>query len=41
VTAVAHAAFDLRDRLVSIEANPLIVGERAVWAVDALAEARP
>lgn len=41
VTAVAQAAHDLRDRLVSLEANPLIVGERAVVAVDALAEARP
>jgi acyl-CoA synthetase (NDP forming) len=41
VTAVAQAAHDLRDRLVSLEANPLIVGERVVVAVDALAEARP
>jgi acyl-CoA synthetase (NDP forming) len=40
VTAIAHAAHDLRARLTSLEANPLIVGERVAVAVDALAEAR-
>jgi hypothetical protein len=40
VTAVAQAAHDLRARLTSLEANPLIVGERVAVAVDALAEAR-
>jgi acyl-CoA synthetase (NDP forming) len=40
VAAVARAAHDLRDRLASLEANPLLVGQRAVVAVDALAEAR-
>jgi hypothetical protein len=40
VAAVARAAHDLRDRLVSLEANPLMVGERAAVAVDALAERR-
>jgi acyl-CoA synthetase (NDP forming) len=39
--AIAHAAHDLRDRLVSLEANPLLVGSRGAVAVDALAEARP
>jgi acyl-CoA synthetase (NDP forming) len=41
VRAIAHAAHDLRDRLVSLEANPLLVGPRGAVAVDALAEARP
>jgi hypothetical protein len=41
VAAVARAAHDLRDRLVSLEANPLLVGRRGAVAVDALAEARP
>jgi hypothetical protein len=41
VGAIAHAAHDLRDRLVSLEANPLLVGERGAVAVDALAEVRP
>jgi acyl-CoA synthetase (NDP forming) len=40
VTSVAQAAHDLRERLTSLEANPLVVGERAAVAVDALAEAR-
>jgi hypothetical protein len=41
VAAVALAAHDLRDRLASLEANPLIVSSRGAVAVDALAEARP
>ena len=41
VEAIARAAHDLRDRLASLEANPLLVGERGAVAVDALAEARP
>ena len=41
VEAIAHAAHDLRGRLTSIEANPLLVAERGAVAVDALAEARP
>jgi acyl-CoA synthetase (NDP forming) len=40
VEAIALAAHDLRDRLVSLEANPLLVGRRGAVAVDALAEAR-
>jgi acyl-CoA synthetase (NDP forming) len=40
VAAIARAADDLRDRLISLEANPLVVGERLAVAVDALAEAR-
>ena len=40
VEAIARAAHDLRDRLVSLEANPLVVGRRGAVAVDALAEAR-
>jgi acetate---CoA ligase (ADP-forming) len=40
VAAIARAAHDLRDRLASLEANPLIVGTRGAVAVDALAEAR-
>ena len=39
--AIAHIAHDLRDRLTSFEANPLLVGERGAVAVDALAEVRP
>jgi hypothetical protein len=39
VAAIARAAHDLRDRLVSLEANPLLVGARGAVAVDALAEA--
>jgi acyl-CoA synthetase (NDP forming) len=41
VEAIARAAHDLRDRLVSLEANPLLVAEHGIVAVDALAEARP
>jgi acyl-CoA synthetase (NDP forming) len=41
VEAIARAAHDLRERLTSLEANPLLVGERGAVAVDALAEARP
>lgn len=41
VQGIARAAHDLRGRLVSLEANPLIVGERGSTAVDALAEVRP
>jgi acyl-CoA synthetase (NDP forming) len=41
VAGIALAAHDLRDRLASLEANPLIVTSRGVVAVDALAEARP
>lgn len=40
VGAIALAAHDLRGRLVSLEANPLMVAERGVVAVDALAEVR-
>jgi hypothetical protein len=38
VEAIARAAHDLRDRLMSLEANPLLVDERGAVAVDALAE---
>jgi acetate---CoA ligase (ADP-forming) len=41
IRAIGHAASDLRDRLISLEANPLLVGEKGAVAVDALAEARP
>ena len=41
VEAIARAAHDLRGRLASLEANPLLVGRRGAVAVDALAEARP
>jgi hypothetical protein len=41
VEAMAHLAHDLRGRLTSLEANPLLVGERGAVAVDALAEVRP
>jgi hypothetical protein len=41
VEGIARAAADLRGRLASLEANPLIVGTRGAVAVDALAEARP
>jgi acetate---CoA ligase (ADP-forming) len=40
VAAIARAAHDLRDRLASLEANPLLVSEADAVAVDALAEAR-
>jgi succinyl-CoA synthetase beta subunit len=41
VEGIARAAADLRGRLVTLEANPLIVRSRGAVAVDALAEARP
>ena len=41
VAAIARAAHDLRDRLASLEANPMLVGPRGAVAVDALAEAKP
>ena len=41
VQAIAHAASDLRGRLTSLEANPLLVAKKGAVAVDALAEARP
>jgi acyl-CoA synthetase (NDP forming) len=41
VEAIARAAHDLRERITSLEANPLLVSERGAIAVDALAEARP
>jgi acetate---CoA ligase (ADP-forming) len=41
VGAIARAAHDLRSRLVSLEANPLLVSGRGAVAVDALAEVRP
>ncbi|HEY6566795.1 MAG TPA: acetate--CoA ligase family protein [Actinomycetota bacterium] len=40
VEGVARAAWDLRDRLTSLEANPLLVDDRGAVAVDALAEVR-
>ena len=40
VESIARAAHDLRDRLVSLEANPLLVTSRGAVAVDALAEVR-
>ena len=40
VASIARAAQDLRTRLTSLEANPLLVGPRGAVAVDALAEAR-
>ena len=40
VKAIAQAAFDLRGRLSSLEANPLVVLSDGAVAVDALAEAR-
>jgi hypothetical protein len=41
VEGIARAAADLRGRLASLEANPLLVTSRGAVAVDALAEARP
>ncbi len=41
VASIARAAHDLRDRLTSLEANPMLVGPRGAVAVDALAEAKP
>ena len=40
VQALSHAAHDLRGRLTSLEANPLLVDERGAVAVDALDEVR-
>jgi hypothetical protein len=40
VASIARAAHDLRDRITSLEANPLLVRERGAVAVDALAEAK-
>ena len=40
VASIGRAAHDLRDRLASLEANPLLVGRRGAVAVDALAEVR-
>lgn len=40
VEGIARAAHDLRGRLLSLEANPLVVGRRGAVAVDALAEVR-
>jgi succinyl-CoA synthetase beta subunit len=40
VEAIGRAAHDLRDRITSLEANPLLVGARGAVAVDALAEAK-
>ena len=40
VDAIARATWDLRDRLTSLEANPLLVDHRGAVAVDALAEVR-
>jgi acyl-CoA synthetase (NDP forming) len=37
---IARAAHDLRGRITSLEANPLLVDERGAVAVDALAEVR-
>ena len=39
--SIARAAHDLRGRLTSLEANPLLVRSAGAVAVDALAEARP
>lgn len=41
VEAISRIVHDLRGRLTSFEANPLLVGERGAVAVDALAEVRP
>jgi len=41
VRSIARAAHDLRDRITSLEANPMLVGPRGAVAVDALAEAKP
>jgi acyl-CoA synthetase (NDP forming) len=37
---IARASHDLRERITSLEANPLLVDERGAVAVDALAEVR-
>jgi acyl-CoA synthetase (NDP forming) len=41
VESIARAAHDLRGRITSLEANPMLVGPRGAVAVDALAEAKP
>jgi acetate---CoA ligase (ADP-forming) len=41
VESIGRAAHDLRGRLASLEANPLLVSRRGAVAVDALAEAWP
>ncbi len=41
VEAIARAAHDLRGRIRSLEANPLLIGPRGAVAVDALAEVGP
>lgn len=41
VESIARAGHDLRGRLASLEANPLVVMRKGALAVDALAEARP
>jgi hypothetical protein len=41
LASIGRAAHDLRGRLMSLEANPLLVGPHHAIAVDALAEARP
>jgi acyl-CoA synthetase (NDP forming) len=41
VAGIARAAHDLRDRLTSLEANPLLVSGSGALAVDALAEVAP
>jgi acetyltransferase len=41
VESIGRAAHDLRHRLTSLEANPLLVDAHGAVAVDALAEARP
>ncbi len=41
VGAIARIAHDLRGRITSFEANPLLVADRGAVAVDALAEVRP
>ena len=41
VEAIARAAHDLRGRLTSLEANPLVVADLGAVAVDALAEIGP
>jgi acetyl-CoA synthetase/acetyltransferase len=40
VEGIARAAWDLRDRIMSVEANPLLVDANGAIAVDALAEMR-
>jgi len=40
VEAIGRAAHDLRDRITSLEANPLLVASKGAVAVDALVEAR-